>query len=372
MACFMLRRGSMATRPTVLIVDDELGVRESLRAILSHDCDVRTASCGEDALAVIEQSKVDLVTLDLRMPGMGGISVLEAIKRHDEDIEVLIITGYGSFDTAIQGLRNRAFDYISKPFDSDQVRRLVQAALARRSATQHLRTAPDNILSTLSHEFRTPLNVIMGYSSMLREDGEGDLNDDQRVALDRIEANSTTLLSYVETLFYMVELDRGLVPTNSAIVDLGHLLEAIVKDHRAAARAKGLTIEVSTPADLAIRSDGEMVARAVSALVGNAVRYTETGGVRVVASAVEGAVRISVEDTGVGMAPETVREAARVAEGTPSADTPRLLGFGLRLVGRLVRALDGEFRIESRPGSTSCTFVVPDRPAGTATIRASA
>jgi signal transduction histidine kinase len=372
MACFMLTLVSMPTRPTVLIVDDELGVRESLRAILSHDCQVRTASCGEDALAAIEREKIDLVTLDLRMPGMGGISVLEAIKRHDEDIEVLIITGYGSFDTAVQGLRNRAFDYISKPFDSDQVRRLVQAALARRSATQRLRTAPDNILSTLSHEFRTPLNVIMGYSSMLREDGETELNEEQRRALDRIEANSTTLLSYVETLFYMVELDRGLVPTTTVVLDLGRLLEAIAKDHRAAAKAKGLAIEVAVPEGLALRSDGEMAARALSALVGNAVRYTEAGAVRLVAVAVDGGVRLTVEDTGVGMSGETIAEAERVADGTPSAEMPRLLGFGLRLVGRLVRVLDGRLVIESRPGATRCTLALPNRAVDTADVRASA
>jgi signal transduction histidine kinase len=312
MACFMLPPRPMMTRPKVLIVDDELGVRESLRAILSHDCDVRTASCGEDALAVIQGEKIDLVTLDLRMPGMGGISVLEAIKRHDEDIEVLIVTGYGSFDTAVQGLRNRAFDYIAKPFDSDQIRRLVQAALARRTATLRLRTAPDNILSTLSHEFRTPLNVIMGYSSMLREDGDGELNEEQRLALDRIEANSTALLSYVETLFYMVELDRGLVPTSTTVLDVRRLLEAIAKDHRSSARAKGLALEVSAPADLGLRSDGEMVARALSALVGNAVRFTEAGGVRLVAVAAKDGVALSVEDTGVGMSTETIAEAARV------------------------------------------------------------
>lgn len=362
----------MVMRPTVLIVDDELGVRESLRAILSHDCDVRTASCGEDALAIIAQERVDLVTLDLRMPGMGGISVLEAIKRHDEDVEVLIITGYGSFDTAVQGLRNRAFDYISKPFDSDQIRRLVQAALARRAATQRLRTAPDNILSTLSHEFRTPLNVIMGYSTMLREDGEGDLSEEQRRALDRIEANSTTLLSYVETLFYMVELDRGLVPTSVGVVDVKHLLEAIAKDHRNAARAKNLTIEVDAPAGLAMESDVEMMARALSALVGNAVRYTESGGVRIVATAIDGGVTLSVEDSGVGMAPGTLAEAIAVAEGGISTEPPRLLGFGLRLVGRLVRALAGRLVIESKPGATRCALVLPQRVTESSGIRESA
>lgn len=360
----------MAPRPTVLVVDDELGVRESLRAILSHDCDVRTASCGEDALAVIAQERVDLVTLDLRMPGMGGITVLEAIKQRDEHIEVLIITGYGSFDTAVQGLRNRAFDYIAKPFDSDQIRRLVQAALARRSAAERLRSAPDAILSTLSHEFRTPLNVIMGYSSMLREDGDSDLSEEQRLALDRIEANSTALLSYVETLFYMVELDRGLVPTSTSVVEVRRLLEDVLKGHRATARAKGLVVEVTAPAELAVRSDAEMIARAVSALVGNAVRFTESGRVLVSASVVESGVTIVVEDSGVGMNAETIDEAAHVADGAPTSEAPRLLGFGLRLVGRLTRALDAQLAIESQPGRTRVAFHVPDRASNDTDLRA--
>ena len=161
------------------------------------------------------------MTLDLRMPGMGGIAVLEAIKKVDPEIEVLIITGYGSFDTAIQGLRHRAFDY------------LVQALrLRRRSATwsrPRSRAAPPSaacatrrtsILAALSHEFRTPLNVIMGYSTMLGDEGDMPLSGEQRLALDRIQSNSSALLSYVETLFYMVELDRGLVPVQRTPVHL--------------------------------------------------------------------------------------------------------------------------------------------------------
>jgi DNA-binding NtrC family response regulator len=139
----------MIERPRVLIVDDELGVRESLRAILGKDCDVLTASSGDEALAIVRRDAIDLVTLDLRMPGLGGIAALEQIKKADPEIEALIITGYGSLDTAIQGLRHHAFDYISKPFDCDQVRIVVQAALARRLATRRLRNAPEQILATV-------------------------------------------------------------------------------------------------------------------------------------------------------------------------------------------------------------------------------
>src|SRR5262249_50515423 len=100
-------RPSMADRGRVLIVDDELGVRESLRAILGLEYEVLTAADGTQAIETVARESVDVVTLDLRMPGLGGISVLEQLKRIDPDVEVLIITGYGCFDTAIQGLRHR-------------------------------------------------------------------------------------------------------------------------------------------------------------------------------------------------------------------------------------------------------------------------
>jgi len=234
----------MTERPRVLIVDDELGVRESLRAILGKDCNVLTASSGDEALALLARESVDLVTLDLRMPGLGGIAVLERIKKLDAEIEALIITGYGSLDTAIQGLRNHAFDYISKPFDVDHVRRLVEAAVARRCAVRIVKSVPEQILSTLSHEFRTPLNVIMGYSTMLRDEGEPALSDEQRLALDRIQSNSTALLAYVETLFYMVELDRGLVPMHVAPVRISEVLARVAEDVRAMAEQKGLGLSV--------------------------------------------------------------------------------------------------------------------------------
>ena len=357
----------MTERPRVLIVDDELGVRESLRAILGKDCNVLTASSGDEALALLARESVDLVTLDLRMPGLGGIAVLERIKKLDAEIEALIITGYGSLDTAIQGLRNHAFDYISKPFDCDQVRSVVQAALARRLATKRLRTAPEQILATLSHEFRTPLNVIMGYSTMLRDEGEPALSDEQRLALDRIQSNSTALLAYVETLFYMVELDRGLVPMHVAPVRVSEVLARVAEDVRAMAEQKGLGLSVEASGALELVTDGDKLMRLVRALADNAVRYTLSGEVVLRAEvAPGGSVSIDVRDTGPGMAAELVAETRDVIAARSDVEPPRLLGFGLRLAGRLVRVLGATLDVHAGPGGTRFSIVVPPRPAITA------
>jgi len=101
-----------ASKPSILVVDDEMGPRESLKMILNPYYNVHTADRGTQAVEMLKQIPVDLVTVDLKMPGFSGINVLEKVKQHDPDIEAIIITGYGSLDTAIEGLRLGAFDYI--------------------------------------------------------------------------------------------------------------------------------------------------------------------------------------------------------------------------------------------------------------------
>jgi two-component system, sensor histidine kinase and response regulator len=349
----------MSARPRILVVDDEMGVRESLRAILQSDCEVVTASTGDEALDIVARAPVDIMTLDLKMPGLGGIGVLERAKQIDPDLEVVIITGYGSLDTAVQGLRLRAFDYLSKPFDSMHVRRLIGKALARRAAVRRMKTVPEQLLSSLSHELRTPLNVIMGYSTILQEEGAS-LSDEQRLALDRIQSNSTNLLAYVETIFYMAELDRGLMPLTPTPLRVSDVLGRLGSELGPRARDKGLAWHVDVPSELPLTTDEEKLLRLVRVLADNAVRFTGAGEVALVARPAAGGITLEVRDTGPGLAAELIVETEDVIAGRSNDKPPRLLGFGLRLAGRLVRVLGASLTIASSPNGTTCHLVVPD------------
>ncbi|RJP60680.1 MAG: hybrid sensor histidine kinase/response regulator [Deltaproteobacteria bacterium] len=121
----------MQDEASVLIVDDELGPRESLRMILKPIFNVHTAENGEKALEFIKQKPVNLVTLDLKMPGIPGIEVLKEIKGYNPDIEVIIITGYGRLNTAVEALKYGALDYIDKPFNIPQVEEAVKKGVKR-------------------------------------------------------------------------------------------------------------------------------------------------------------------------------------------------------------------------------------------------
>jgi len=123
----------MGNQGSILVVDDEIGPRESLRMILKPIYEVHTASNGHEALQSISREKIDLVTLDLKMPGISGIEVLKEIKKLHSDIEVVIITGYGTLTNAVEAIRYGAVDFISKPFNVAEIISIVSKTVERRN-----------------------------------------------------------------------------------------------------------------------------------------------------------------------------------------------------------------------------------------------
>jgi DNA-binding NtrC family response regulator len=124
---------TLSRRGTVLVVDDEEGVRASIRVILEHTCEVLEAETGADALELLRTREVDLVMLDQRMPGEPGIDVLPRVKAADPSTVVVLATAVHDVRTAVEALKRGAYDYITKPFDVDDILMLVQRALEKRA-----------------------------------------------------------------------------------------------------------------------------------------------------------------------------------------------------------------------------------------------
>ena len=135
----MEQKQSFTEKPRILIVDDELGPRESLRMILKPSYEVYTAKDGISALEVIKKNPIDLVTLDLRMPGMPGEEVLKHIKNFDPTIEVIIITGYGTLHSAVEAIKYKVFDYILKPFNVPDILSVVKKCIERRYVSSKIK-----------------------------------------------------------------------------------------------------------------------------------------------------------------------------------------------------------------------------------------
>jgi signal transduction histidine kinase len=355
-------------RASLLIVDDERGPAESLRMIFKPSYNVFTASSGSQALDIIRSTAIDVVTLDLRMPVMSGVEVMEHIKAFDPDVEVIIVTGYSSLDSAIRGLRHGVFDYVSKPFDVPQISDLVRRAVARRRANLRARRMKEDFLANLSHELRTPLSAIIGYSAILAEELEKVVDEDQRSALERIQVNSAELLTLVENVLMLTAIDSGDVTLDLERIDVGETVRRAVEKFQPAASDKGVLLSADTAfTDLTAVTDDEKLERVLWALLDNAVKFTQSGMISVAVRHAPHATTLEIEiaDTGIGMDRD---EIARVLEGLSQADPSsrrryRGLGLGLRIATRLTDLMGGQLRVQSERGrGTQVTLTIPSRP----------
>ena len=176
----------------MLVVDDELGPRESVAFALGGEFQVETADRGKAALGLISAVEYDAVVLDIRMPEMDGIRTLEELRRVDPLVSVIMLTGYGTLQTAQQAMVGGAGQYLRKPPDVaellDAVRRQVAATRDRRAQAAAVRRAEDlneallreirenepriwqgKASVELVHDLGNPLAIIVGYASMVEE-----------------------------------------------------------------------------------------------------------------------------------------------------------------------------------------------------------
>ncbi len=164
----------------VLVIDDETGIREGSKRILSRmGCTVFGASHGEEGLAILEKKKVNIVLLDLKMPGMDGMEVLSRIHTGHPDILVIVITGFATVETAIEAMKQGAYDFIPKPFEPDQLRivinrakdKIVLKAEAEKLARDRRRTLTD--LDTEKSRIRTIVESL--HSGLVVTNTEGNI-----------------------------------------------------------------------------------------------------------------------------------------------------------------------------------------------------
>ena len=128
-------------KPTLLVVDDEAGPRDALNVILRPFFNIRTAESADAAIAVLNSQPIDLITLDQKLPDRQGIDLLQDIKHHHAGVEVIIITGYGSLKSAMEGIRHGAAGYLLKPFNVTELLSLVNQTLEKKQRLDFLRNA---------------------------------------------------------------------------------------------------------------------------------------------------------------------------------------------------------------------------------------
>jgi DNA-binding NtrC family response regulator len=128
----------MEIKPTLLIVDDELGARQSLEVILEDDFHVLTAESGQEALKIVQKEPVDLVLLDIHMPEMDGLEVLRKIREKDEEIDIIIVSALNLARKAVDAMKLGAYDYITKPYEPEDILSTVARVIHKRNLHREL------------------------------------------------------------------------------------------------------------------------------------------------------------------------------------------------------------------------------------------
>lgn len=233
---------------------------------------------------------------------------------------------------------------------------------ASRDAALAATRAKDDFLSRTSHELRTPLSAIIGFGQLLQME---DLSDDDRESVDHIVRAGRHLLSLIDEVLDIARIETGALSLVVEPVPLADVVDGAVALVRAQASERSVSVSVATPGDLAVCADRKRLGQVVLNLLTNAVKYNAHGGrIDVAATVVGGRVRLSVTDTGAGIAPDDVARlfepferldaAARGIDGT---------GVGLALSRSLTEAMGGTIDVDSTPGEGSTFWIELERAA---------
>jgi len=148
----------------IFIVDDELIMRKSLSGWLERDgYEVDTAESGEEALEKLKETRFDLLLVDIKMEGISGLDVLKHVRENDPDVAVVMITAYGSISTAIEAIKNGAYDYLLKPFDPDELGVLIEKIVEQQAQ------ARENLFLREQYKERTRFESMIGQSKPMQE-----------------------------------------------------------------------------------------------------------------------------------------------------------------------------------------------------------
>ncbi len=260
--------------PHILVIDDEMGPRESLRMLLKPNYQVHTATTVEAGLRLLREKKPDAVVSDIRMPGTNGIDGLRRIREIDPHVAVIMLTGFGALETAQEALRLGANDYISKPFDAHEMREVISRNVERtrvhRSgevAASEIRELNNRLLKELAqkerlaslgqasaefvHDLGNPLTIVWGYVQLLArkleqsEKENGNENPTSAKELNIIEQN-VRLCRELLTMWQSYGREEEVAHQP---VSVSQIVQEVLKGVESIAAQGGVTLEIEQGED---------------------------------------------------------------------------------------------------------------------------
>ena len=352
----------------VLIIDDEETIRDGCsQALKKSGYGVIATENGPEGIRIAREKRPELVFVDLNLPGMSGLEVIDILLEDIPHIVLVVITGYVSIVSAVESMKRGAYDYLPKPFTPDQLRAVTKRGLEHHKLTieaESLRDAQEKMtkdfITFVSHEMRSPLVTIQQSIESLKVVAGDCLSDEAIDIIGRCEKRIRNLEDLVEHWLNIRQIEEGTLIRGKGLLDLSAVVMRSIEDMEPLCEKREITLERDISKDLPmITGDGESLVRVFVNIIGNATKYTPAGGrISVRIGYDDHYVSATVSDTGRGIPKKElpfifepfyrVKEKGEQLEGS---------GLGLTFCKRIMDAHNGKIAVSSEEGGGT-TFML--------------
>ncbi len=361
---------AMGHQPTILVVEDDMSMLDIITFLLEDEgYRVVQATGGYAALSILEEQRPDLIVSDVMMPGMDGFAFYKRVHAEEvwSHIPFIFLTAKGQRTDVRRGMGLGADDYLTKPFEPEELIAAVRVRLARAAERQEAISEAGSALSkrivqTLTHEFRTPLALVVGYTELLESSGQEMGGEEQGMILDGLRSGSERLMQLVEDFLLLNRLESGSLAKEvrrespeTEEPDWIVSLEVERFEEKAARRRVRMTTQLETPG-LTVAVGRQALLNILRKLLDNAIKFSnkEGGQVWVSTQQEQGDWVLEVADNGLGIRQEAL---PWIFDPFRQVDRDEMeqqgAGVGLAIVRGLVDTFGGRVQVKSVFGEGS-------------------
>lgn len=332
--------------PTVLIVDDEHANQFLLEGLLTaNNYKTLVAVSGEDCMKLLLENTPDLILLDIMMPKMTGIEVLENIIKNDHyrTIPVIMVSAKTATSDIEKALSMGAIDYVKKPFDEMELLARVKVGIRLKQNEDRLREMirqRENFVRTIAHDLRSPFSAIHGFAEILLSDEN--INEDQKESLALILESIGYSQDYFNKLLDWTRLDQHNIPLDRKDIELSNLITRILQVHENKAADKNIELHNEIDEQITINVDDTYFRQAIANIISNAIKFTPDGGIVVCKTTSNSDSQVLIiADTGIGM-PESITPKnlfnTSIVRSRPGTRGEKGTGLGLDICRKIIEA----------------------------------